>query len=383
VDNHFATHWQDLSNDQSNPESSPIRELLLEELGDQDIRKLTGTSFLELASRSVTKEAVLLGEKRYLSRGGGAIVVGPSGVGKSVLAAQMTIEWGCGKASFGIRPARPLRIILIQAEDDEGDLIEMSQIVHHLELSEEEKLLVASNTHVEFVNDVTGESFLKVLDGFLTERPFDLIIANPYSAYLGADIKDDGANARFLRNGLNPILTEHGCGIFIIHHTPKMNYRDTSDWKQTDWMYAGAGAAVLTNWARAYLVIEPTSIHGVYRFIAAKRGQRIGWPRPDLLWSHAREEGKLLWVPADSEQAAAAKENADRRPEDVLTVIPEFRPITQDQFFLAAKGKGVGVNRARTFVNVLMDEGRVHAWKIKRPNRKPAIGYARRPQPEA
>src|SRR6202041_1547337 len=120
---------------------------------------------------------------------------------------------------------------------------------------------------------------------------------------LGADVKDDGANSRFLRNGLNPILTGRGCGIFIIHHTPKTNHRDTSDWKQTDWMYAGAGAAVLTNWARAYLVIEPTDVHGVYRFIAAKRGQRIGWPRLEQLWAHAREEGKLLWVPADGEQA--------------------------------------------------------------------------------
>jgi len=42
-------------------------------------------------------------------------------------------------------------------------------------------------------------------------------------------------------------------------------------------MYSGSGASCLTNWARAYLVIEPTELHGVYKFIAAKRGERIAW----------------------------------------------------------------------------------------------------------
>jgi hypothetical protein len=65
--------------------------------------------------------------------------------------------------------------------------------------------------------------------------------------------------------------------VVIIHHTPKTNFRDTTEWKPSDWMYSGAGAAVLTNWARAYLVIDPCETHGLYKFIAAKRGKRIGW----------------------------------------------------------------------------------------------------------
>ena len=67
---------------------------------------------------------------------------------------------------------------------------------------------------------------------------------NPYSAYLGASVQDDGANANFLRNGLGPIIADHGYGAIIIHHTPKTNFRDTTEWKQSDWMYAGAGAAM-------------------------------------------------------------------------------------------------------------------------------------------
>ena len=46
-------------------------------------------------------------------------------------------------------------------------------------------------------------------------------------------------------------------------------------------MYAAAGNADLTNWARAILVIEPTHVEGVFEFIAAKRGKRIGWGKPE------------------------------------------------------------------------------------------------------
>jgi len=80
----------------------------------------------------------------------------------------------------------------------------------------------------------------------------------------------------------------------ILHHTPKINHRgDTSDWKPSDWQYGGAGAAVLTNWARAVLVIDPTDVAGIYRFIAAKRTQRLGWKTGDQYFAHSRE-GRLL-----------------------------------------------------------------------------------------
>jgi hypothetical protein len=42
-------------------------------------------------------------------------------------------------------------------------------------------------------------------------------------------------------------------------------------------MYAGAGAADITNWARAILIADPTDDPVIFKFIAAKRGGRIGW----------------------------------------------------------------------------------------------------------
>jgi hypothetical protein len=343
-------------------------------------RKLKGASFLNFSERKIDESKTLLGD-RYLCQGGGLFIVAPSGHGKSVLTAQAAIELACGLPAFGIRPSRPLKSMIIQAEDDDGDIIEMAQIVNHLELGPDQRKQVGNNTHVEFVNDVTGDEFLKLCDGFLSQRRADLLWINPYTAYLGADIKDDGANTHFLRNGLNPILTAHDCGAVVLHHTPKTNFRDTTSWKPSDWMYSGAGAAVLTNWARAYLAIDPCEDQGVYKFIAAKRGNRIGWgdcfPVFEQIWAH-NTEGKLLWVPANQHQIAAVKAKGQNGPEDLLPLIPFIDPIIQERLFLLAKEKrSLGVNKVRGFLKILIEDGKIKNEKIKRQGTRSGIGYVR------
>ena len=268
-------------------------------------RKLTGTSILDYSTRTVDPGQTLLGS-RWLCRGGGAFVFGPSGLGKSVLTIQGAVQWACAQTAFAIKPARPLRSLIVQAEDDEGDVIEMAKVVTHLGLDNQQRELVRENTHIEFVNDLSGDPFLKVLDTFLAEQPVDLVWLNPYSAYLGASVQDEAANVQFLRSRLNPILCRHQCGAIIVHHTPKTNFRDTTDWKHSDWMYAGAGAAMLTNWARAIIVIDPTTKPGLYRFMAAKRHNRTGWPSFDRYFAHSTEPGKLLWVEAASEEVESS-----------------------------------------------------------------------------
>jgi hypothetical protein len=368
--------------DRSAPESSFDPDGIFASNGNS----LKGASFLDFSKRQIDESKTLLGN-RYLCRGGGLFIVAPSGIGKSVLAAQAAIECAIGRRSFGIRPARPLKSFIIQAEDDEGDIIEMAQIVDHLELNSEQRKLVASNTHIEFVNDVTSNDFLRLCDSFLLRRgATDLLWINPYTAYLGADIKDDGENTRFLRNGLNPILTKHECAAVVLHHTPKTNFRDTSTWKPSDWMYSGAGAAVLTNWARAYLAIDPCGDPGVYKFIAAKRGKRIGWgdrfPVFEQFWAHSTQEGQLLWLPANEGQLASAKSETKATPEHLLRLIPMLEPLLQEKLFQIASSKGISEKKARQFIKILIDEQKIYLHKIPRPSAKSAIGYAQTAQTE-
>lgn len=274
----------------------------------------------------------LLGD-RFLCRTGGMLFVGPSGIGKSSASMHMDISWACGRDAFGIVPARPLKILVVQAENDAGDLHEMATgAVSSLELSGEEEQLVEANFLIVRHQTSVGLNFIAWLAGQIENFKPDLIRLDPLLAYLGADPTDTEAIAEFCRTGLNPLLSKYGCAVVVNHHTPKTNHRDTSTWKPSDWMYAGGGAADLTNWARAILVVDSTQDPGTFRFIAAKRGRRIGWrdangtPTQERYFSHAKEHGRIGWsdTPPDIVQIVTPSKARAKLPtaEEFIDLLP-------------------------------------------------------------
>ena len=207
-----------------------------------------------------------------------------------------------GREAFGIKPARPLRVLVIQAEDDRGDLNEMAVgVTEGLKLTNREIALCKERCHFVFENSRTGMEFINYTVAPLLEQgQYDLVIINPLQAYLGGDVKDVEKTVLFLRNGLNPLLTKFGVGLILVHHTPKIIFRgDTTEWRASDWMYAGAGAADITNWTRAAVVIDPTmnpqslQIHRRQARRTHRVGQRVYWRaragpllRPRRQWKH-------------------------------------------------------------------------------------------------
>ena|SRR5258708_40160726 len=151
-------------------------------------------------------------------------------------------------------------------------------------------------------------------------------------------------------------------------------------------MYAGAGAAVLTNWARAVLVIDPTGTPGVYRFIAAKRGKRIGWGNDfavyEQFWAHSTQDGQLLWLPANEDQIRTSTNKGRQGPDDLLDLIPPLDPILQDKLFEIASAKGIGEKKARRFLKILIDDQKAYEHRIRRFGAKSAKGYAKNPEPK-
>ncbi len=203
---------------------------------------------------------------------------------------------------------------------------------------------------------------------------------DPLLGYLGADINDAKETAAFLRNGLNPLLEKYNCGAIINHHTPKVINRDTRGWRASDWMYAGAGSADLTNWARAILVIDPTHAQHVYKFIAAKRGGRIGWRYEDGDVKYMRyfchdTAGGLAWrdATADDELQVEIKKpkksGSNKTKEDLLALVPTETAIPKQALISLAQSMGIGFNRARGFISELVDAGELYVSRAKRAKR--------------
>jgi hypothetical protein len=347
-----------------------------------------GHSLVWYANQPIDHKQTLLGE-RYLCRGGGMFVVAPSGMGKSTLSIQMAILWACGFVAFGIRPGKALRILIVQSEDDQGDCTEMTAMKDQLELTAKEKELVDENTELIRCNDLVAFRFIEALRSRLQQalddgKPFDLVIINPYGVYLGADVKDTDACTKFLNEWLNPLLTKFELGAILIHHTAKTNFQNTDRYSLWDWAYHGAGAACITNWARAILAIKPeTEDLTVFRFIAAKRGKRIGEE-----WENAFEKyfawstlpGILRWEEATAAQiikASAAKSKAkfadlDKVYECVRLVDPEIKETVE----IRVRQKcGLPRDAARSALKELCVTGRIFDRII--PNPKPKTrGFA-------
>jgi hypothetical protein len=352
-----------------------------------DPRFDAGYSIAWYAKQPINPSDTLLGN-RYLCRTGGMFIVAPSGLGKSTLSIQLAVLWCCGLVAFGISPAKALRILIIQSEDDQGDCTEMSQVIEHLNLTDQQKERVDANTLVIRCNNLVGQYFIAALRIQLEAarqegNPFDLVIINPYGVYLDDDVKNTRACTQFLNEWLNPILAEFDIGAILIHHTPKTNFQNTNNYKAWDWMYWGAGCAAIPNWARAILVIKPeTQDMQVYRFIAAKRGKRIDhWNNEfERYFAWSSISGVLRWEDATASQIAQATAAASRRKsvdlDLALRQVPLLDPALKtdviEKIQIACQ---VGRDKANEALKKLIFEGQVFEVLINNPNPK-ARGFA-------
>jgi hypothetical protein len=144
-----------------------------------------------------------------------------------------------------------------------------------------------------------------------------------------------------------------------------------------------AGGAALTNWARAIVVIAPSDTPGTYRFIAAKRFEKIGWQKREYWYAHSVQDGKVLWVPATQEQIALGRKGKNAGPEDLLTLIPKLDPIPMEKLVVEGKQKlKFGEKKVRNFLKVLLTDKKAFPHCFRRPRTNPEIRYARTKQTE-
>lgn len=184
---------------------------------------IKGHSLFHYANRKIDHSRTLLGD-RWLSRGRAAIIIAPSSHGKSSFAVQLTLLISCGRTAFDLIPPRPLRILIVQAEDDDNDVTEMANMVRRLALTPAEEQLVDRNTLNVCIDDLTGKAFIDQVDQQLKDFPADILLINPISSYVGKDLRDEQTVHEFFRVWLTPILKKHDCGLIGIHHTPNTTY---------------------------------------------------------------------------------------------------------------------------------------------------------------
>lgn len=217
---------------------------------------------------------------RFLGRGGSMLTVGPSGIGKSTLIASLVLHGAAGRTWHGITFRRPLKILVVQAENDDGDLKEMLTGAFSAAGFDFETVASASG-NLTWCQECsrTGVEFCQWLERLVVALGVDLVVIDPLLSYVGDDISQQSVASAFLRNGLQPILKRTGCIALLVHHTgkPSKDRSAMAGWSESDFSYLGLGSSDVTNWARAIAVFTPAGVDtGVFRFTITKRGRRAG-----------------------------------------------------------------------------------------------------------
>jgi hypothetical protein len=256
-------------------------------------------------------ETVLLGN-RWVCQGGQLLLVGQSGIGKSSLSVQAAMTWALGMPFFGIKPVRPLRSLIVQAENDGGDMAEivqgvMSYVVACSKKPQAEALkILQENVTFARVTAQVSDDFVKVVGRLLDRHgERDLVFGDPLLSYVGGDISRQEVMSHFLRQLCNPLAFQRKFAWVWSHHTgkPQSDSKARQHWNANDYAYIGMGSSELTNWARAIAVLQTTKHDGIFKLLLAKRGKRAnvidknGQPETAIVLKHA-DKG-LHWEPTD------------------------------------------------------------------------------------
>ena len=228
---------------------------------------------------------------RWITRGSSMIISGGTGIGKSSLMMQIIVRWCLGLDFFGIKPVKPLKIGVIQAENDKGDLAEAFRgVTHTMRLTGDQMRHL--NTNLEFRTETirTGELFLAYARRFIHKSKLDLIVADPLFSYFGGDLSDQSEVSVFLRNKLQPILHETKVAWIWMHHISKPQRKEGGEPLTTmELAHSGFGSSELANWAREIAVLHEVGQFKPRRFQLAfcKRGSRLGLESPILNVQHS------------------------------------------------------------------------------------------------
>ena len=274
--------------------------------------KETSTEYFDLDSMMAfdakDDKTVLIGaDRRWICQGYPFQIVGFSGTGKSSLAVHLAVHWALGKAPFGLKPVRPLRILMVQAENDFGDAAE-GLIGATAKLVEPERRALKENLIFVRQSAKMGFPFIEYLGEMVEKHKIDLIIADPLLAYANFDIADQAETTAFLRGpgGVFEMLQRTKAALLYMHHTTKPKSADDLDAMTPQQLaYLGAGCAEWVNFARdsGYLFRTKANTsdgRAVYRFGFSKRQSRSGLKDSnDRFAGHVNlchaEDGQIRW----------------------------------------------------------------------------------------
>ena len=290
---------------------------------------------------------------------------------------QLIIQWAFGETPpFGIKGDRAYKSLLIQAENNKGDLAEVFQdVVKAMKLTNEQIAYLKTTIVIVRESAKTGKEFLKLARRLIKKHQPDLVFADPFLSYIGDNASDQKVMSAFLRNSLTPIVQASKVVWFWVHHFSKPAKDDKPSTRRS--VYSGFGSVELPGWARETMTLNCVNAQErLYVIEFGKRARRVGLADDqgnpaDRLYIRQSKTG-VLWDSADAElvqhsgSGAAAKYGAVTK--QIRAFIEKHVNVTLAQLEAFASKIPVGEKRALSIARALVDdanEPRIYEYKLK------------------
>jgi len=333
---------------------------------------------------------------RYLCVSGGLLLIGPSGIGKSSLVVQLVTAFSLGLPSLGFTPVRPLKILIIQAENDETDLADMRDGVFAGMSLTAQQIEEAGKKIVVVTEDTMrgGKLCSERIGPLLEEHTPDLLVIDPTFAYIDGDTISARDVGIFLRSQLNPLIRKYQCGLILVHHTNKPGKESSSKNPGFDHSYLGSGSADFTNWARAVVVLQKVRDQQ-FDLWASKRGHRLQWKSSHgetvivKRIAHCKTPGRIWWEEMTEQEVAAQRASEESSAngqksvkktvaaapttKDLLALIPATGAIAKLVLIRKAEEAMIKPYRTRAMIQELVQSNRIKEFDRKRDGKRPEV----------
>jgi hypothetical protein len=327
-------------------------------------------------------ESTLLGN-RWLCKGAQAVIHGPTGVGKSSLIMQASIRWILGRSFFGIKPVKSMKILLIQAENDMGDMSEafqdMTNAMSNKDIAKDEVLTnadldaIRERLVIRRVDSLSGIEFVQYLSHAIDEHKPDIVFVDPLLAYIGGDSLKQEVMSKFLRNLINPILRRTGVLLFWVHHIGKPGKQATGQEKSAEeHKYSGLGSSELQNACREVISLSDEG-GGTFKLEFTKRGRRTGIKdergKPMTAFNIEHHKDGIVWVKCKGAKATANKagQKAIKDAEKLYEYIVQKGRVSSPELKGWAPAAGIAVNNVVNIANSIASEWRQYKKDGKKP----------------
>jgi hypothetical protein len=264
-----------------------------------------------------------------------------------------------------------LKVLVIQAENDEGDLAEQRNGVMHV-IQARHLEIAAGNLSFVTMPDAAGQAFADRLESLCLVHGPDVVFIDPVFSFLGGDNSAQKDVSHFVRNLILPVLMRHKCAAIMMHHVNKPQ-KDAAK----SGAYHMAGSAEWANAARCALSLEAVA-DGVFRMEATKRGDRLRWvddagfkTKAMHLAHHGghTEDGSpiIAWRMADPSEVPSEASSAGKKA-TVKDVVRSMRPgesLKAAELISNVMSKcECGKNTARARIDEAVELGVINALKL-------------------